>query len=293
MTLTTPPRIELLPNAAPTSTREDPVPFCWTDAAVARLRRSWANGRSAAQIARELGALSRSAVVAKARRLGLRRGAAAPEEKNNSAVPRCASPVGALTHAEKLLRQHERARVPQQTFAPARSAPQPGPMAQTAPASRPCSFMELGRDTCRWPVGDPGSAGFHFCGAPPDREHVYCAHHRGIAHERPDPLPEPRWRPGRLLQLAFGLAVGSNGTEGRGPHSWHMASAGYYREEAERHRRLAAAAPDSERAGRWLQLAAEYELLAQSMEPPAVRRVPMQQQPVQQQQQQKSEPEEK
>ena len=72
-----------------------------------------------------------------------------------------------------------------------------------------------------------------------------------------------------------------------------MASAGYYREEAERHRRLAAAAPDSERAKRWLQLAAEYDLLAQSMEPPAVRRVPMQQQPVQQQQQKKSEPEEK
>jgi GcrA cell cycle regulator len=292
MTPTTPPRIELLPKSAPTPTCEDPAPFCWTEAAVARLRRSWANGRSAAQIARELGALSRSAVAAKARRLGLRRGAAAPEAKSISAVPRCASPVGALTQRAKLLRQHERALARQQTIAPAPSAPQPEPTAQTLPARRPCSLMELGRDTCRWPIGDPGSAGFHFCGAPPDREHVYCAHHRGIAHERPDPLPEPRWRPGRLLQLAFGLPVGRDGTERRGLHSWHMASAGYYREEAERHRRLAAAAPDSERARRWLQLAAEYELLAQSMEPPPVRRVPMQQQPVQQQQQQKRKPEE-
>jgi hypothetical protein len=63
-----------------------------------------------------------------------------------------------------------------------------------------------------------------------------------------------------------------------------MASAGYYREEAERHRRLAAAAPDSEQAKRWLQLAAEYELLAESIDPP-VQRVPMQQQPIQQPQQ--------
>src|SRR5687767_4710583 len=138
MTLTTPPRIELLPKSAPTPTREEPVPFCWTDAAVARLRRSWADGRSAAQIARELGALSRSAVIAKARRLKLGRGAAAPEAKSISAVSHCARPVGELTHAERLL---------QQTFAPAPSAP--GPMAQTLPASRPCSLMELGRDTCR------------------------------------------------------------------------------------------------------------------------------------------------
>jgi GcrA cell cycle regulator len=247
MTLTAPRRIDLQPKSAPTPTRED-SPFCWTDAAVARLRRSWADGRSAAQIARELGALSRSAVVAKARRLGLRRGAAAPEAKSISAVPRCASRVGALTHAEKLLRQHERALARQQAFAPAPSAPQPEPMAQTLPARRPCSLLELGRDTCRWPIGDPGSAGFHFCGAPPDRDHVYCVHHRAIAHERPDPLPEPVWRPGRLLQLALGRPV-------------------------------------------------RPELLAQSMEPPAVRRVPMQQQPVQQQQQQerqqRSEPEEK
>src|SRR6185436_9665476 len=118
--------------------------------------------------------------------------------------------------------------------------------------------------------------------------HVYCAHHRGIAHEQPEPIGQPMWRPGWRLQ--HGRPVRSDGTERLSPHSWVMASAGYYREEAERHRRLAAAASDPQRASRWLQLAAEYELLAVSMEPPAVQRVPMQQQPVQQQQQ-KSEPE--
>jgi GcrA cell cycle regulator len=292
MTLTAPPRIALLPTSTARPTREDPGRFCWTDAAVALLRQSWANGRSAAQIAREIGALSRSAVTSKARRLGLRRGALAPEAGSISAVPRCPSTVGDITHAQKVLRRRERALAWQQTCRQARSAPQAEPMAQT-PASRSCSLLELGRDTCRWPIGDPGTAGFHFCGAPPDGDHVYCAHHRCIAHERPDPLLQPVWRRGRPFQPARGGSVWPDGTERCGAHSWSMATADYYREEAERHRRLAAAAPDTERAQRWLQLAAEYELLAQSMEPPAVQRVPMQQQPVQQQQQRKSEPEEK
>ena len=213
MILTAPPRIEQLPTSAPApGTREDPPPFCWTDAAVARLRQLWANGRSAAQIARELGSVSRAAVISKAGRLGLRSGTAAPEA-TSIIVPRCTPRVGELTRAEKVLRQRERAR--QQPFAPAPSGPQPEPTAQT-PASRPCSFMELGRDTCRWPIGEPGTDGFHFCGAPPDGDHVYCAHHRGIAHERPDPLPPPMWRPGRQLRPAPGGPVRPDGTGRRG-----------------------------------------------------------------------------
>jgi hypothetical protein len=78
-----------------------------------------------------------------------------------------------------------------------------------------------------------------------------------------------------------------------------MASAAYYREEAERCRKLAAAAPDSAMAARWRQLAAEYDQLTDALaasEPKAsVLEVPMQQVPMQQQeiqqQQAKSEPE--
>ena len=64
-----------------------------------------------------------------------------------------------------------------------------------------------------------------------------------------------------------------------------MAEAAYYREEAARCRRQAAASPDSEAAARWLSLASDYEQLAEALEmAPPMQRVPMQQQPMQQQQ---------
>ena len=45
-----------------------------------------------------------------------------------------------------------------------------------------------------------------------------------------------------------------------------MASAGYYREEANRCRKLAAGSPDSDAAKRWRQLATEYDDLAEALE---------------------------
>ena len=45
-----------------------------------------------------------------------------------------------------------------------------------------------------------------------------------------------------------------------------MTNAQYYRDEAERCRRLALSNPDSVAAPRWRRSAEEYELLAQSME---------------------------
>ncbi len=75
-----------------------------------------------------------------------------------------------------------------------------------------------------------------------------------------------------------------------------MVGAPYYRSEAERCRKRAADDPASESATRWLQLAAEYEQLADALEAqdegaqPVAQRAPMQQQSMQQQQS-KSEPE--
>lgn len=75
-----------------------------------------------------------------------------------------------------------------------------------------------------------------------------------------------------------------------------MVGAPYYRTEAERCRKRAADDPASESAKRWLQLAAEYEQLADALEAqdegaqPVTQRSPMQQQSMQQQQS-KAEPE--
>lgn len=68
-----------------------------------------------------------------------------------------------------------------------------------------------------------------------------------------------------------------------------MANVAYYRGEAERCRRLAAASSDSAAAKRWRQLSDEYTVLAEELEAASAHRVPilrtaMQQQPMQQQQ---------
>jgi hypothetical protein len=71
-----------------------------------------------------------------------------------------------------------------------------------------------------------------------------------------------------------------------------MSTAGYYRAEAVRCRELAAKSLDADAIKRWLQMAAEYEQLAETMaslspvshSAPQMQRVPMQQQEIQQQQ---------
>jgi len=43
------------------------------------------------------------------------------------------------------------------------------------------TIANLGQRECRWPIGDPRDADFHFCGAPQASGRPYCAHHWGMA----------------------------------------------------------------------------------------------------------------
>ncbi|MDO8407771.1 MAG: GcrA family cell cycle regulator [bacterium] len=40
------------------------------------------------------------------------------------------------------------------------------------------------RVLCMWPIGHPGDADFHFCGAKPLPEKPYCRRHHDAEHER-------------------------------------------------------------------------------------------------------------
>ncbi|MEL7103752.1 MAG: GcrA family cell cycle regulator [Pseudomonadota bacterium] len=31
---------------------------------------------------------------------------------------------------------------------------------------------------CKWPIGEPGKSGFHFCGKPSEEGSPYCAGHQ-------------------------------------------------------------------------------------------------------------------
>ena len=61
----------------------------WTDERIATLKKMWEGGSTASQIAEELGGVSRNAVIGKAHRLSLQRGAAVrvPEPEPEPPLP--------------------------------------------------------------------------------------------------------------------------------------------------------------------------------------------------------------
>jgi GcrA cell cycle regulator len=65
------------------------------------------------------------------------------------------------------------------------ACPCPEPLAEAARPATRCTLMQLTSRTCRWPVGDPRKAGFHFCGAVPVQGKPYCEFHVGIAYAPP------------------------------------------------------------------------------------------------------------
>lgn len=52
---------------------------------------------------------------------------------------------------------------------------------------KPKTVATLERNDCRWPIGDPREAGFHFCGAPQLGGRPYCELHWRMALQPPRP----------------------------------------------------------------------------------------------------------
>ena len=154
----------------------------WTAEAIERLRALWAEGLSTAEIGRRMG-ISKNAVVGKAHRLNL---AARPSPIRRDATPRPApvpraprpvpAPLQRLAPAPSM-------RLPvQPASAPVTStASVPTPMVRTFPAARP----RLGARSCCWPIGEPGTSGFRFCGGEPMAGKPYCTEHAALAYVKP------------------------------------------------------------------------------------------------------------
>jgi GcrA cell cycle regulator len=161
----------------------------WTEDRVGALTKLWLEGQSASQIAKQLGGgVTRNAVIGKVHRLGLS-GRAAPSQPARATF-RTARPRPA----------------PQATQAP--SAPrrieavQPRPAAPSVPAPMPdlpgtATVMTLGAHMCKWPIGDPSSSEFTFCGRRAS-EGVYCVEHARVAYQ-------PQVRKGGSNDLARSL----------------------------------------------------------------------------------------
>jgi GcrA cell cycle regulator len=158
----------------------------WTDERVELLRKLWLEGLSASQIARELAnGITRNAVIGKVHRLGLsgRIKAASPA----SARPRLKTmrPAHARPSGMSMRGNTALALKPQMMEAPR-------PIEEIViPISEMVTIMELKEAMCRWPVGDPTTAEFRFCGAKksPTATSPYCPYHSRLAYQ---PMQERR-----------------------------------------------------------------------------------------------------
>jgi GcrA cell cycle regulator len=65
------------------------------------------------------------------------------------------------------------------------------------PMSVRVTIVELKEAMCRWPLGDPTSAEFRYCGSP-THAGPYCRYHGGLAYQPADQRRRERDRERRL-----------------------------------------------------------------------------------------------
>ena len=150
----------------------------WTDDRVEQLKKLWEAGLSASQIAAELGNITRNAVIGKVHRLGLSGRAKSP----SSAVPRQRK----VRPAQQMMRINRPVSRGSTALAQAfevEAEPDPIAYDNVVPMSQRLNLLELNENTCHWPVGDPSSPDFFFCGGKALASLPYCAHHSRVAYQ--------------------------------------------------------------------------------------------------------------
>jgi GcrA cell cycle regulator len=150
----------------------------WNDERVETLKRLWAEGFSASQIAAELGGVTRNAVIGKVHRLGLSGRAKSP----SSPAPRPRKPRSAGPMM-RVSRSSVRGNTALAHAFEVDAEPEPAPVDNVIPIGQRRSLLELTEETCRWPIGDPGNPDFYFCGGPPVGGLPYCAYHSRVAYQ--------------------------------------------------------------------------------------------------------------
>ncbi len=176
----------------------------WTDERVEILKTLWAEGLSASQIAAQLGGISRNAVIGKVHRLKLSsRGRAVPppsrQKKPTREAPAAERPAARESSPARNAAPQPKTATPvigatalkprAETEAEVLAEMPPESSAVVVPISRRLALTELTERTCKWPIGDPLSEDFHFCGNDAGDSGPYCSYHSRMAFQ---PVAERR-----------------------------------------------------------------------------------------------------
>ncbi len=153
----------------------------WNDERVELLKKLWAEGLSASQIAGRLGSVTHNAVIGKVHRLGLSGRATTTRMKshrprvrtNTTKRPAKPRPTSVGNSAFRQLYQGD-------------AEPYVPPTEELEiPQCERKYIQTLEESHCRWPIGDPQEADFHFCGKSKVAGLPYCEHHARRAFQPP------------------------------------------------------------------------------------------------------------
>ena len=154
----------------------------WNDERVDVLKKLWADGLSASQIAGRLGGVTRNAVIGKVHRLGFS-GRATTSRMKSHRAPRLRS-----QSAKRLMKQ----RMPStgnlafRSLYLSDSEPYVPPAEELViPLGERKYIQTLTESCCRWPIGDPQQPEFHFCGKKKIPGLPYCEVHARRAFQPP------------------------------------------------------------------------------------------------------------
>ena len=195
--------------------------MAWSDERVAVLKKMWLDGNSASEIAKELGNITRNAVIGKVHRLGLsnrdtnlskpgvnedtvRKGVKRgrppkinKEPKKRGRPQKIKEPKvfnDATTERGKSTSASDTTGRPNDSkleIVSDLSEETLKDLLKVEMKSKKISLMDLTERTCKWPIGDPATDTFWFCGHDAEPGKPYCKTHISIAFQ---PITQRRGR---------------------------------------------------------------------------------------------------
>jgi len=157
----------------------------WTEQQIQALKKMWGNGYSASDIAKTLGGgLTRNAVIGKAHRLKLSSRPSPmhvdgelPSKMGGSVLPTMTK----ISKKRSMLRPLPPVQMPE-TVARSMVRDTFRPIEQIK-RTEGIAVTKAGERHCRWPIGDPRSPDFRFCGQPCYEGLPYCVDHARVAYQ--------------------------------------------------------------------------------------------------------------
>jgi len=158
----------IAPASKSTAPSGAPSTATWTPERIEQLRSCIGSGMTCSQIAAAIG-VSRNAVIGKIHRLGLSSGRPAGASARANCPPRARHSRGPTQR--RLLR-----------LAYARAPLDEILSGVVVISTHPCSLIDIDTHQCRWPIGDPASTNFLFCGNDAIAGFTYCLGHAHMAY---------------------------------------------------------------------------------------------------------------